>query len=86
MEFNDLLGDDRFIESYNSVSRRKGRQMKPKVKQGGCYFELSDVDLNNTTRPSAKWVSLTVDTTDRLRNNHYKKQFKVNKHGLNRTS
>ncbi len=27
MEFNDLLGDDAdgFVESYNSVSRRKGR-------------------------------------------------------------
>lgn len=40
MEFNDLLIDDRFIESYNKTSRKKGRQMKPKVRSGGCYFQL----------------------------------------------
>ena len=27
MEFNDLLGDENFIESYNCTSRVKGRQM-----------------------------------------------------------
>ena len=44
MEFNDLLGDERFIESYNSTSRVKGRQMQPKVRNGGCFFELKELD------------------------------------------
>lgn len=44
MEFNDLLDDDRFVESYNHPSRMKGRQMAPKVKTDGCYFELQEMN------------------------------------------
>ena len=40
MEFSDLLGDEKFIDSYNESSRKKGRHMKPKVKPNGCFFEL----------------------------------------------
>jgi len=44
MEFNDLLDDDRFVESYNCPSRlTKGREMAPKVKSDGCYFELQEL-------------------------------------------
>ena len=43
MEFNDLLHENAFIESYNSTSRKKGRQMEPKMNPGGCFFELKEV-------------------------------------------
>ena len=44
MEFNDLLTDEKFLESYNRTSRVKGRQMQAKVRNGGCFFELKELD------------------------------------------
>ena len=44
MEFNDLLTDEKFLESYNRTSRIKGRQMQAKVRNGGCFFELKELD------------------------------------------
>lgn len=49
MEFNDLLQDDRFIESYNKISSKKGMRMQPRVKQNGYYFELLE-----TAKPSRR--------------------------------
>ena len=40
MEFNDLLDDDSFVQSYNNSSKMKGLRMQPKVMKKGCYFEL----------------------------------------------
>lgn len=43
MEFNDLLQEETFLESYNSTSRKKGRQMQPKVREDGCFFQLVEL-------------------------------------------
>ena len=53
MEFNDLLGDKSFIKSYNKISRVKGRIMEPKVKKGGCYFELNERKAHEPTEEEA---------------------------------
>ena len=49
MEFNDLLfGDTTFVDSYNESSKKKGRYMKPKVKPGGCFFELRQFESDSS--------------------------------------
>ena len=67
MEFNGLLGAEDFLESYNCESRKKSRQMQPKVKQGGCYFELAELS-------AADLENLTVETTKKQ---HEKRQVQV---------
>ena len=57
MEFNDLLGEGDFLDSYNKPSEVKGRVMQPKVRDDGYYFKLKELEQNMTlyVKISAKW-------------------------------
>ena len=53
MEFNDLLGEGDFLDSYNKPSEVKGRVMQPKVRDDGYYFKLKELAEDSVATSSS---------------------------------